>query len=96
MRLNCACNVVLLRYLRLKCSATAQAKRTKSDSIALCCVDLLSVYCSHQCNNVDAHPMLGEKPLMQTTLCLKKGYHPTTNDNFNNTIPVIFCTNVAD
>ena len=30
-------------------------------------------------------------------LCLKKGYHPTTNDNFNNNcpIPVIFGTNIA-
>ena len=22
------------------------------------------------------------------TLCLKKGYHPTTNDNFNNSCPI--------
>ena len=31
-------------------------------------------------------------------LCLKKGYHPTTNDNFNNScpIPVIFGTNIAE
>jgi len=32
------------------------------------------------------------------TLCLKKGYHPITNDNFNNScpIPVIFGTNIAE
>jgi len=34
----------------------------------------------------------------QTTLCLKKGYHPTTNDNFKSSclIPVIFGTNIAE
>ena len=33
-----------------------------------------------------------------STLCLKKGYHPTTNDNFNNSypIPVIFGTSIAE
>ena len=32
------------------------------------------------------------------TLCLKKGYHPTTNDIFNNScpIPVIFGTDIAE
>jgi len=32
------------------------------------------------------------------TLCLKKGYHPTTNDNFNNSclIPVVYGTNIAE
>jgi len=32
------------------------------------------------------------------TLCLKKGYHPTTNDNFNNScrILVIFGTNITE
>jgi len=32
------------------------------------------------------------------TLCLKKGYHPTTNDNFNNScpIPVIFGTIISE
>jgi len=32
------------------------------------------------------------------TLCLKKGYHPNTNDNFNNScpIPVIFGTNITE
>jgi len=32
------------------------------------------------------------------TLCLKKGYHPTTNDNFYSScpIPVIFGTNIAE
>jgi len=35
---------------------------------------------------------------MKYTLCLKKGYHQTTNDNFNNScpIPVIFGTNIAE
>jgi len=30
--------------------------------------------------------------------CLKKGYHPTTNDNFNNSrrIPLIFGTNITE
>jgi len=34
----------------------------------------------------------------RTTLCLQKGYHPTTNDNFNSTcpIPVISGTNIAE
>jgi len=34
----------------------------------------------------------------QTTLCLKKGYHQTTNDNFNSSclITVIFGTNIAE
>jgi len=33
-----------------------------------------------------------------STLSLKKGYHPTTNDNFNRgcPIPVIFGTNIAE
>ena len=33
-----------------------------------------------------------------STLCLKKGYHPTTNDNFNNScpIPVIFGAVIAE
>jgi len=36
--------------------------------------------------------------LVRITLCLKKGHHPTTNDNFNNgcPIPVIFGTNIAE
>ena len=36
--------------------------------------------------------------LKASTLCLKKGYHPTTNDNFNNScpIPVMFGTNIAE
>jgi len=33
-----------------------------------------------------------------STLCLKKGYHPTTNDNFNNScwVPVIISTNTTE
>jgi len=47
------------------------------------------------------HPsLLGEMMChyADTTLCLKKGYHPTTNDNFNNSCPilVIFGTNIAE
>jgi len=40
----------------------------------------------------------GQHKLSSSSLCLKKGYHPTTNDNFNSScpIPVIFCTNIAE
>jgi len=33
-----------------------------------------------------------------TTLCFRKGWHPTTNDNFHNTCPflVIFGTNITE
>jgi len=41
---------------------------------------------------------VGHWPTFLVVHCLKKGYHPTTNDNFNNScpIPVIFCTNIAE
>jgi len=53
----------------------------------------------HSCESViDIVFVMGYANKMQNTLCLKKGYYPSTNDNFNNCcpIPVIFGTNIAE
>jgi len=57
----------------------------------------------HLANTTEPSVLGGDAALCQITLTnnyivSQKGYHPTSNDNFNNScpIPVIFATNIAE